>query len=603
MLTHGKRKRSGGRDMKFRTRITLGYAALALAISLGLGMFYNMYIIQKYETAAFNQFGILSEQMLNNLDENIQKMTQVTLSLLSDQDAVQTIRELSVDMADPEDHVADIVNGKARVKRDLYTAYNLENFYRVVVFNRYGYIAASATMQERLVNAGKDVSEIPWLGEVTGTKGRSVLVGEHPDDWGEADSAPQVYSLVREIQGDHLGFIEVQILKKDFGEIFEVSDDTIKVIAVKGNGDILYASEGTEAEKYSGLFADETGTLKEKSPVSGETELVSIGKSEESGVKLILIQDRKAAMADMPNAWAAAMGVAVLVFLPSLAFIFFMAERLTRPMQALRKRMEKTELSNLTEEITIDSRDEDINALTKAYQDLMFRLDHSLNVEKKLNLLQLQAQFDTLQAQINPHFLYNVLNVISSRGMKDNDETICEICGRLADMLRYSTNTKTRYASIAEEVAYTEQYLYLIKVRYGDKISLDTEIDSGIKAQIVPKTVLQQIVENSINHGFENNTGGMKMSVRGYQEDGRWFLSVRDNGQGFGEETLRDLNEKFARTKKSLFEDRSNIELEIGGMGLVNTYARLLLIYSDSLVFALKNTEDGAEVLFGAKMS
>ena len=589
--------------MKFRTRITLGYAALALAISLGLGMFYNMYIIQKYETAAFNQFGILSEQMLNNLDENIQKMTQVTLSLLSDQDAVQTIRELSVDMADPEDHVADIVNGKARVKRDLYTAYNLENFYRVVVFNRYGYIAASATMQERLVNAGKDVSEIPWLGEVTGTKGRSVLVGEHPDDWGEADSAPQVYSLVREIQGDHLGFIEVQILKKDFGEIFEVSDDTIKVIAVKGNGDILYASEGTEAEKYSGLFADETGTLKEKSPVSGETELVSIGKSEESGVKLILIQDRKAAMADMPNAWAAAMGVAVLVFLPSLAFIFFMAERLTRPMQALRKRMEKTELSNLTEEITIDSRDEDINALTKAYQDLMFRLDHSLNVEKKLNLLQLQAQFDTLQAQINPHFLYNVLNVISSRGMKDNDETICEICGRLADMLRYSTNTKTRYASIAEEVAYTEQYLYLIKVRYGDKISLDTEIDSGIKAQIVPKTVLQQIVENSINHGFENNTGGMKMSVRGYQEDGRWFLSVRDNGQGFGEETLRDLNEKFARTKKSLFEDRSNIELEIGGMGLVNAYARLLLIYSDSLVFELKNTEDGAEVLLGAKMS
>ena len=114
--------------MKFRTRITLGYAALALAISLGLGMFYNMYIIQKYETAAFNQFGILSEQMLNNLDENIQKMTQVTLSLLSDQDAVQTIRELSVDMADPEDYMADIVNGKARLKRDLYTAYNLENF-------------------------------------------------------------------------------------------------------------------------------------------------------------------------------------------------------------------------------------------------------------------------------------------------------------------------------------------------------------------------------------------------------------------------------------------------------------------------------------------
>lgn len=589
--------------MKFRTRITLGYAALALAISLGLGMFYNLYITQKYETAAFNQFGILSEQILNNLDENIQKMTQVTLSLLSDQDVVQTIRELSTEMADPEQHMADIVNGKARIKSDLYTAYNLENFYRVVVFNRYGYIAASATMQERLVNTEKDVSEIPWLDQVIGTKGRSILVGEHPDDWGEEDSAPRVFSLVREIQGDHLGFIEVQMLKKDFGEIFALSDDTIKAIAVKENGEILYAAEEEEAEKYAGLFGEGPGMKKEKNPVSGETELVSIGESEENGVKLLLIQDRKDAMADMPNAWATAMGVAVLVFLPSLAFIFFMAERLTRPMMALRKRMEKTELYNLTDEIVIDSRDEDIKALTKAYQDLMLRLNHSLNMEKKLNLLQLQAQFDTLQAQINPHFLYNVLNVISSRGMKDNDETICEICGTLADMLRYSTNTKTRYASLAEEAEYTESYLYLIKVRYGEKIHVDTKIDRRIRTQIVPKTVLQQIVENSINHGFENNTGCMEISVRGYEKDGYWFLSVRDNGQGFREETLNDLNEKFAKTKKSLFEDRSNIELEIGGMGLVNTYARLLLLYNDSLVFELKNTENGAETLFGAKMS
>ena len=141
--------------MKFRTRITLGYTALALAVSLGLGIFYNMYIVQKYETSAVNKLGILSEQVINNLDGNIQKMTQVTLSLLSDQDAVQTIRELSVDMADPGGHVADIINGKARIKSDLYTAYNLENFYRVVVFNRYGYIAASATMQERYVDADR----------------------------------------------------------------------------------------------------------------------------------------------------------------------------------------------------------------------------------------------------------------------------------------------------------------------------------------------------------------------------------------------------------------------------------------------------------------
>lgn len=344
--------------MKFRTRITLGYAALALAVSLGLGIFYNMYIVQRYEASAFNRFGILSEQILNNLDGNIQKMTQVTLSLLSDQDAVQTIRELSVDMADPDEHVADIINGKARIKSDLYNAYNLGNFYRVVVFNRYGYIAASATMQERYVDADREVAEIPWLKDVIGTKGRSILIGEHPDDWGEKGSEHQVYSLVREIQGDHLGFIEVQMSREEFGEIFAISDGSINVIAIKEDGEVLYTSEGTEADVYSDFLEKPAGMFKEKNTVSGEQELVSVGESEQSGVRLLLVQSRNAAMSDMPNVWAAAAGVAVLVFLPSLAFIYFMAERLTRPMQALRRRMEKTELSNLTEEITIDSRDE-----------------------------------------------------------------------------------------------------------------------------------------------------------------------------------------------------------------------------------------------------
>ena len=66
----------------------------------------------------------------------------------------------------------------------------------------------------------------------------------------------------------------------------------------------------------------------------------------------------------------------------------------------------------------------------------------------------------------------------------------------------------------------------------ADKISLDTEMDGGIRAQIVPKTVLQQIVENSINHGFENNTGRMEITLRGFQKDGYWFLSVRITVRG-----------------------------------------------------------------------
>lgn len=330
---------------------------------------------------------------------------------------------------------------------------------------------------------------------------------------------------------------------------------------------------------------------------------ISVDESAASGIRLILIEDRAAAMADMPNGWVMALVIAAGSLAVALLFIIFMADRLTRPLGELRAKMEETDWSNLTREVQVKSSDADIRALTTAYQELMQRLSRSRDEEKKLNLLQLQAQFDTLQAQINPHFLYNVLNVISSRGMEDDDEVICEMCGQLANMLRYSTNTKTRYASIEKEVEYTRQYLYLIKMRYEDSIDLEVQVDPEILAQMIPKTVLQQLVENSVSHGFEHNADKMRVTVKGSRQGDRWYLTVRDNGQGISPYILEDLNRKLAKTKKSLLESQSNVELEIGGMGLVNAYARLLLIYSDSLIFEMKNVSDGAQVTIGGKMS
>lgn len=301
MLMRGKIKRPGGGDMKFRTRITLVYAALALAVSLGLGVFYNNYMVQRYETSVHNRFSILSEQMLNNLDSELQKMTQVTLSLLSDQDAVQTIRELSVEMEDPDANIVNISRGKDLIRDTIYTAYNLDNFYRVVVFNRYGYIAASATMQERFVDTEKDVSEIPWLDDVKGTKGKGILIGLHLDDWAEAGTTQQAFSLVREIQGNHLGFIEVQQSEAYLRDIFAVPDDGMKVIAVKANGEVIYATDGTDPEQYRGLFQKSPQITEEKNSVTGQAEFISIGELEEFGVRLLMIQERDDAMADMPT--------------------------------------------------------------------------------------------------------------------------------------------------------------------------------------------------------------------------------------------------------------------------------------------------------------
>lgn len=92
------------------------------------------------------------------------------------------------------------------------------------------------------------------------------------------------------------------------------------------------------------------------------------------------------------------------------------------------------------------------------------------------------------------------------------------------------------------------------------------------------------------------------MRIEGFLEDGCWYVKIHDNGQGFSGEALHELQKKMESTRRKLLLDRNNMEMEIGGMGLINTYARCLLLYSDSLIFELKNMRGGAEVTIGAAL-
>ncbi len=99
-----------------------------------------------------------------------------------------------------------------------------------------------------------------------------------------------------------------------------------------------------------------------------------------------------------------------------------------------------------------------------------------------------------LQAQVNPHFLYNVLNVLSSRGIVSGDEVICDICSSLAGMLRYSTDNINRQARLSEEIQYLKEYFYLLKSRYDYKLNYIIEIEETLNNEVIPKITLQQIV-------------------------------------------------------------------------------------------------------------
>ena len=181
----------------------------------------------------------------------------------------------------------------------------------------------------------------------------------------------------------------------------------------------------------------------------------------------------------------------------------------------------------------------------------------------------------------------------------NGDEQICEMCGSLAAMLRYSKSTIERAATIQEELMYLDKYIYLLKSRYEHKLEFKCECESDILKEKLPKIVLQQLVENSIQHGFTNGMSVMKIQVRGFRHGTGWYFEVQDNGQGISEEVVVNLEQKIRRIREKILMKYSNIEMEIGGMGLVNTYARMFLLFGDRTVLKLRNLEEGVMFIIG----
>ena len=167
-------------------------------------------------------------------------------------------------------------------------------------------------------------------------------------------------------------------------------------------------------------------------------------------------------------------------------------------------------------------------------------------------------------------------------------------------MLRYATNTREKYAKVRDEVQYLEQYLGLLKHRYDYRLCYSINIDEKILDKILPKIILQQFAENSIVHGYECGEDIIEITLIGKKTACGWYLHIHDNGGGISKEAVDKVMKEIEEVKRRLTDRRTHVELDIGGMGLVNTYARLYLLYNEELMFEIQpGRGGGTEIIVG----
>lgn len=262
-------------------------------------------------------------------------------------------------------------------------------------------------------------------------------------------------------------------------------------------------------------------------------------------------------------------GILILGFGLSTAI----TQSVTRPINALQKTAERLGRGDLAARAELYDLEE-INVLARTFNKMSDEIEDLMEKTKREQKNLWEAELKLLQAQINPHFLYNTLDSIVWMAEGGNSRQVVEMTTDLSDFFRTVLSGGNDYITIAEEESHIRSYLKIQKIRYEDILDYRIEIDPSIHKQIILKMILQPIVENALYHGIKNKRGGGRIIIRGTAvEDGIQF-EVEDNGIGMDEASLHALRDKLQGRESLSNSKRSSF-------GMYNVAQRIRMYYGD----------------------
>jgi len=583
----------------FQARLLITYSVFVSVLIISFSSVYFILKVSETSKAVSRALVLRADRMGDQFDTVLATMDFASTDILSLPEFIPSLTTLAYFDRKNSRYQKDIVEALKYVEKSIYRYSLMRDFYRVSVYTE------SYDIYSNNFNSVPDrkavidwIDNNKYLEDCRKLAGRMMIMPEFHDPWNSMNEI-SVMGIIRAVvdfqKGSIVGFIEIQSPYEIVEQIFSTPEYMeIHVKAVTAEGYVLYDSNSELKDPTE----EKTNRLFFREPYRYTT------SSEYSGITIEISQDRWKGLSPTVKTIWIFFTITMLVLFISLAGIRYFTVQLTRPIRNLREHIDKIELGSLPSSANLSNVHNEIEALDYALTLLHNRLNDAVNREIASQSLQLQANLDALQAQVNPHFLYNLLNVISSMGLESGNEEICDVSDRIATLLRYSTSTGERDTTIRKEVSHVMNYLSLMKERYEHKLMYSSDIDDALLDVKIPKMILQPLIENSIKHNFKMGQAGVNISINGCLENnGKWKLTIIDDGNGIKEKELSQIRFRFSEIRDALNAPSSNVELNLGGLGLINTYARLFLYFHDEFTFSLENKEGGGlEICIGGSI-
>ncbi len=358
-----------------------------------------------------------------------------------------------------------------------------------------------------------------------------------------------------------------------------MSDENTESYLTDQDGYILSAQDkeslGKNLEKIKNITFIENDTVEGKCSEDGKIYLYKHGK--ETGGYLVTAIPFWTYYQNIIIVTVLIAAAIILCIIFTLIFMLRMRKSVVLPIYELADKFRNMENGRL-EVADFQEREDEIGVLQSSFNIMIMKLKKLIEQTLVLELQKKEAQIQSLTAQINPHFLYNTLDSIQWKAIRNKDREVSEQILALSDVYRYTLSKGEEFITLQEEMRFQKKYLYLMQMRFGERLQYELFMEKDLEMLKIPKLILQPLLENAIVHGIEPKVDGGKIKVEISNQKKKLQIRVIDNGIGFPEDVC------------ICNEEIENLSF---GFAIKNIQMRLKLYYKDFYIYRIQSKKNG----------
>ncbi len=552
---------------RIRSRMPL-WAQLVVMLTFVTTVLLSFILVRDYQN---NRRSIIERQIstsgrlldleLQNLDQYVKELTSFCLQPLYDSDFSRILSEKDPIAASDETYILNQMRTYFFSRSDL-NGYQICRLADGSIYGRSGQVQHFRKLS--------DTTAFPQEAIITSSKEKyfhAILPSEQKNGFFD-----YYQSIIRIKNKQPAAVIRLEI-DRSFADSLNQSHAANGefLCILNQNGQLLFSGSGLSNEidsdtlkKISGIASSQSASLE----IGGKKWLCISCLDNRFGMQLASFCPMQQIDMQISFILKSSLLLGMVTWLLAALATFLIVRLTTAPLTAFSRRMKEVGNGNFSP-IEENGGSRELLALSRSFNEMVSHIDELINQNYVSEINEKTARLAALEAQLNPHFLYNTLQAIGTEALLNDQPQINRMLASLAANLRYSIKSGDP-VRLKDEIVYVNNYIMLQKMRFEERLHVQIEISDEYDNFLIPKISIQTLVENSILHGFGDTTESISIRIHASRKNELLQIQVKDDGCGIDEAHLQELKSEFQNYLTPG---------HIGKIGLANLYSRLQILY------------------------